>query len=370
MNGKRKRNRNILIKPVSGACNMQCEYCFYQDEMKHREVASYGKMSLETLEVLLEKFLAATSGDCVISFQGGEPTLAGLDFYRQAVELEHKYNIHGCSISNVIQTNGFLIDEEWADFFQKEKFLVGISLDGMGRIHDKYRKDTLGEGTFGRVMQAIDILKAHQVEFNILTVVTKESAKSIEKIYRFFKKQGLVYQQYIPCLESLGEDRGDNACVMSVAEYAEFLKRLFDCWYRDMITEDYVYVRYFENLAGMLKGCPPEQCALAGTCQEQWIIEADGSVYPCDFYVLDQWRLGSVWEQSVEELEEKRKESGFVEESELLMEECDTCAYYALCRGGCKRERIIEKGRGKAYYCHALKEFFAYSLERLYGLLN
>ena len=164
---------SLLIKPASGGCNMRCAYCFYHDEAHNRAVASYGHMSLSTLEVLIKKSLDYADGQCTFGFQGGEPTLRGLEFFQQAVEFQRRYNVKNVKILNAIQTNGLTLDSSWASFFKKNNFLIGLSLDGPKAIHDGSRKDTNGRGTFSRTMRAAQLLQSHSVDLNILTVVTR-----------------------------------------------------------------------------------------------------------------------------------------------------------------------------------------------------
>lgn len=355
---------SLLIKPSSGGCNVRCKYCFYHDEQLNRETFSYGFMSEETLEVLIQKALEYATVHCSFGFQGGEPTLRGLDFFRRAVELQKKYNIHHAEIANAIQTNGLLIDNEWASFLHENHFLVGLSLDGAKDIHDQNRLDAEGKGTFNRVLQAAQKLSAHKVDFNLLTVVTNSTADSIGRIYHFFRRSGLLYQQYIPCLDPLGEVRGSSPYSLTPEKYAKFLKTLFDLWYRDVTEGRFIYIRYFENLVAMLLGRRPESCGLGGQCAIQNVVEADGSVYPCDFYCLDQWRLGNIREQGFQALKSCETAQRFLQEGCSGREECKNCAFLPLCRGGCRRDRE-PLGAGGNYFCSAYQEFFSYALPRL-----
>lgn len=200
---------NVLIKPASGLCNLQCTYCFYHDEANNRETKSYGFMTEETLEEIIKKTIESSDTGCTIAYQGGEPTLRGLEFFEKSVEFQEKYNRHGIKIHNAIQTNGTLLDEKWARFLAKNRFLVGISLDGTAFTHDRFRVNGQGEGTFGKVIETIELLKKYGVSFNILTVVNALTAKKIPQIYRFFSDQGYEYLQFIPCLNPLGKE-GEN----------------------------------------------------------------------------------------------------------------------------------------------------------------
>ncbi len=325
---------NFLIKPASGSCNIRCRYCFYHDIGENRDVASYGVMSYETLETLTRKALEAAEGSCAFGFQGGEPTLAGLGFFRKAVEFQKKYARPGLRVSNAIQTNGMAIDREWAEFLAENHFLVGLSMDGTKEIHDANRVGVKGEGTFSRVLRTAQLLTAKKVDFNILTVVTRQSAPHIGKIYSFFRRSGLRWLQFIPCLDPLGEERGSNPYSLTPEVYAKFLKDLFDLWYRDVKAGEFIYIRYFENLVGMVMGYRPESCGLSGRCVIQNVVEADGSVYPCDFYALDEWKLGNIRTDSIPEMMNGETARKFLQVPLEIPGECKACQFYGICRGG------------------------------------
>lgn len=363
---------SIMLKPASGLCNLRCKYCFYADEAANRETASYGMMSEDTLEQILKRTLAFAEGSCAIVFQGGEPTLAGLDFFRRAIELEKRWNIHQVPIHHSIQTNGTLLDRDWAAFFKEHNFLVGLSLDGNRRVHDANRLDAKGEGTFSQVTRAMELLKEFNVEFNVLTVVTRQTVPQIKQIYQFFARAGVEYQQYIPCLDPLEEEPGRQSYSLDEALYLKFLKDLFDCWYPEAKQGKLRYVRYFVGLMNLLAGNPPGVCEMNGVCSRQYVVEADGSVYPCDFYMLDQWRLGNLTTDSFEQLENKRTELAFIEGSRVYPQQCRSCKWAALCRGGCRRDRLVgENGKlGPNRYCSAFQEFFAYAAPRLMELVR
>lgn len=359
---------SLLIKPASGNCNMRCRYCFYADELDNREIRSYGKMSVDTMHTIVEKAMEYGDYECTIAFQGGEPTLAGLDFYRDLVAYVTAHeNPKKLKIHYALQTNGYLINEEWAAFLGENHFLVGVSLDGIKEIHDRYRLDAAGKGTYQRVISAIRLLEKHQVEYNILTVVTAATARNGQKIYNYFKKNHFGYQQYIECLDPIGEEPGQHEYSLTPEKYGEFLKSMFDAWYLDMRSGTYVYNRYFENLMMIMAGQQPESCNMRGVCGKQWVFEADGSVYPCDFYALDQWRLGNIQENSFEEMDEKRDELGFIQWSMRQQEDCQKCRWFGLCRNGCRRNRepVTAEHTNRNYFCKSYQMFFEYAYPRL-----
>lgn len=357
---------NILLKPASSACNLRCSYCFYADEAGIRAVPSYGMMPEAVSRALIEKAAGAAEGSVAFLFQGGEPTLAGLDFYRDFVACARQTVPARLEVQYAIQTNGTLLDEAWCRFFRENRFLVGLSLDGNRECHDRFRRDGAGKGTYERVARAARLLERTGVEYNVLTVVTGYLAKHVRSVFAALCGGGFRYQQYIPCLDPLEEARGGQGYSLTPAQYESFLKTLFDLWYRELEQGRYWSIRYFDNLVWMLDGYPPEQCSMGGCCGLQYLVEADGGVYPCDFYGLDQFRLGNILENSWAELDRAREELGFIQASRRVPEECQSCQWYPLCRNGCRRDRLTDGDRlGRNYYCRAYAGFFAYAIQRL-----
>lgn len=362
---------NVLIKPASSACNMRCAYCFYRDVAGNREHAFEGMLSLEQMEQIIAAAVEYAEGICSFAFQGGEPTLAGLDFFRQVVALEEKYRRPGLQIRNAIQTNGFCIDEEWVEFLGKNDFLVGLSLDGPAELHDLNRRDNQGKRTHDRIMKTVRLFEKHKVEYNILCVVTGKNAKSIQRIYQFYKKQNFKWLQFIPCLEPLEQERGEESYHLSVRNYGDFLIRIFDLWYQDLQKGEYVSIRHLDNWLAILLGEPPESCDMIGHCSVQFVIEGDGGVYPCDFYVLDQWRLGTVGEQSFAELAQSDTAKRFIQTSLAVPEKCRACLAYRVCRNGCRRNRLEVGGMASEnYYCDAYRRFFTERAKELQGAIG
>lgn len=360
---------NILIKPASGNCNMRCDYCFYYDTMSKREQPSYGFMSTATLEAVTAKVLAYAEGSCTFAYQGGEPTLCGLDFFRKAIEYQEQYNVNGVKIFNALQTNGYRLDQEWARFFARNKFLVGVSLDGGPKQHDHYRKSVSGEGTFFRIMKNIEMLRKEQVEFNILSVVNAKTAPAIKKTYEFYRKNHLDYLQFIACLDPLDEEPGGREYSLTPEVYGQFLIDLFDLWFRDLQQGKQPYIRHFENYIAVLMGQMPESCDMRGICGMQYVVEADGAVYPCDFYVIDKYRLGNFSTDTVLQIDKAREESRFIQDSMAKEAACETCRYLMLCRGGCRRTRLADRDHHQ-YFCRSYQMFFETCLPRLAEVAN
>lgn len=355
----------FLIKPASSACNMTCSYCFYCAIAENRESFSTGMMRPETLETLVRKGLAYADDYCCFAFQGGEPTLAGLPFFEKLIELQKQYNTKNVRIQNCIQTNAYAIDDDWAAFLAKNDFLIGVSLDGPREIHDLNRRDRTGSGTFARVMKSIRTLERHRAQFNILSVVTGNSARHIRKIYQFYKKSGFSYLQFIPCLEPLEDERGSTRTYLSPDDYAAYLCTLFDLWYEDYINGRYISIRHIDNYIHLLMGHAPEACSMRGVCSVQLVVEGDGSVYPCDFYAYDEWRLGSILTDDVASLLTGDAAKAFLAPSRAVPEKCRACAYAPLCRNGCRRDRVLQDGILTNYYCEAYRRFFAHAAPRM-----
>jgi len=323
-------------------------------------------MSEETLEQVVKKALAHASKSCTIAFQGGEPTLRGLDFYKTLIELQKKYNVLDIEIQNSIQTNALELDDEFIIFLAENSFLTGISLDGNKTAHNAYRKTASGADTFFDVLDTIGRFDKYRAEYNILTVVNAMTGKKADKIYYFYKKNGMEFLQFIPCLDPLNEAPGGSGHSLTPEVYGKFLCELFDLWYDDFWDMTNPYIRRFENYIAILLGHGAESCDMRGVCGDQYVVEADGEVYPCDFYVLPEYGLGNLNDKTFDEIDEKRKDIGFVEYSQKIRESCVSCRYYPICRGGCRRHRLISDGdKTLNYFCDAYKKFFGHALDRL-----
>ncbi len=358
------RGISILIKPASGRCNLACRYCFYHDVTEKRIVPDFGMMSPETLEVLVKKALAMDLDMVNFAFQGGEPSLVGLPFYRKLIEFVARYNTKGIKVNYAMQTNGMLMDEEWAKFLGENKFLVGISIDGTKDIHDLNRVDPKNKGTYNRVIQAAKLMDKHNVDYNVLTVVTKNVAKHVTKVYNNLKKQGFRYLQFIPCLDELGSAPESHVYSLTPEDYGMFLDTLFNAWYNDLKTGKQISIRMFDNLVGMAMGYPAESCDMREGCSVNLIVEADGSAYPCDFYVLDEWKLGNIVDDDLQAMLISDVGKKFVLESFELIEDCRNCEYFWLCQGGCRRH---SDGKN-LYFCEAYKHFYGKNTGKIHEL--
>ncbi len=355
---------SIMIKPASSLCNLRCEYCFYSNVSDIREVKSFGIMTPDTSHNLIKAALDFADGCSIaFAFQGGEPLIAGLDYFHHFVEEVNTLNQNNSKIFYGLQTNGTLITNEWAKFFHDHSFLIGLSLDGNKKAN-KFRVDENGENAYERIIKASGILKRHNVDFNILTVLTGYCADHIDEIYASLTRMGFKYLQFIPCLRPFG-DESENEMYMTQRQYAKFLIHGFNAYVKDYVRHDYTSVRYFDNLVHLYLGNPTEQCGMCGHCMHQFVIEGNGNVYPCDFYCTDEWLLGNINDSDFDTLAHCDKADSFLRESIPFDERCKKCRYFPLCRGGgCKR---LKNDRD---YCESYKSFFSACLPLFRVFIN
>lgn len=361
------KHLNFLIKPASSLCNMRCRYCFYADEASLRSQSSAGMMTREEADLLIREAFANLDpqGEITFSFQGGEPTLAGLDFFRHFMGQVEALCPRGGRVHYALQTNGLLLDADWADFLARHQVLVGISLDGTKDIHDGARLDASGKGTWNRVTAALHLLQQRGVQVNLLCVVGRAAARSPQKIYRNLKKLGIRHLQFIACLDPMQDERGGQPWSLTPQAYGRFLCELFDVYYQDWKDGDYTSIRLFDDYVHLAMGLPSGTCATSGSCGAYYVIEGDGSVYPCDFYALDEWKMGVIGQTPLAELAGCERARTFLQQGELKPDDCASCPWYQLCFGGCKRDWVRNGTRLENYLCPAFRTFFAYAAPRL-----
>lgn len=328
---------SVLIKPASGLCNIRCQYCFYANVSSLREVDSYGKMSLETMTKMIENiFVDLENGDqLTLAFQGGEPTLAGLNYFQKMVETVQNQS-KKVQVNYALQTNGLLITEKWCQFLKEHHFLVGLSIDGHPLYHDLHRLDTKGKGTFQRVLLTKKLFDQYQIDYNVLCVLTNPLAKEAKKVYRFLQKENIQYLQFIPCLDELyAEKRSSYA--LTPERFASFYQQILKFWLKELNEGTYRSIKLFDDVFHLFRTKQVNACGLTGSCQIQYVIEADGSVYPCDFYVLDDYRLGYIQEKTLKHLFEEAISVQFLCEPYQTEAFCQSCPFLTSCHGGCKR---------------------------------
>ena len=326
---------NIMLKPASSLCNMRCRYCFYADVAVHRETPSYGMMAAEPRDALLRTvFSELSAGDRVqFIFQGGEPTLAGLPFFRTFVAKAKAHE--GVSVSFSLQTNGLLIDDEWCEFLKENRFLVGLSCDLLRTAHDDARRDASDKGTLTRVLRTLVLFKRHGIDFNVLCTLTPAVARHPEGVWREITRLGIDYVQFTPCLAP--EDGTSSPYALTPEAFASFYTRLFALWYTDYRKGICRSVKLFDDVVNLLLLGRPTACGMNGVCTPQLVIEADGSAYPCDFYCTDDYRLGSITDTTVSTLLASPAARAFATRKREPHALCEGCRYRTFCGGGCPR---------------------------------
>ena len=330
-------NISLLLKPVSSLCNMKCKYCFYLDESVNRATAVYGLMSSELAKKIVDNVMIDLSeGDVLsIAFQGGEPTLAGLGFFTEVTEyIRCHASARSIKVDFSIQTNGLLLDVAWCDFLKKNDFLVGLSIDGPKEINDQTRIDKNGLGTFDRIMAAKKLLDSFSVRYNVLLTLTQQMAQSPELVWKFILENKIEYVQFMPCLKT---SAASEDIAVTPELYASFYMKIYDLWNGSF--EDSVRIKLFSDLEDIARFGRCKTCGLMGNCQLQLVVEADGSVFPCDFYALDEYCIGNLKDSSVRKLIFSKRVKDYLSLKAELPNHCDDCEYFDICGGGCRRMR-------------------------------
>jgi len=357
---------NLLVKPTGAVCNLDCKYCYFlSKEMLYP--GSRFRMADELLEEYIKQMIESQNfPEVSISWQGGEPTLMGLDFFRRSIELENKYKKQDSIITNTLQTNGILIDDEWCKFFKENKFLIGLSIDGTKELHDYYRVDRGGHGTFEKVVKAARLMQKYDVDFNLLTTVNSKNADYPLEIYRFFRDELKArFIQLIPIVErdnDTGFQEGSNVTDRSVTaeQWGNFLITIFDEWVRKDVGE--VYVLMFDAALASWYGHSPAVCIFAEKCGNALVMEHNGDLYSCDHFVEPKYFLGNILEQHMTDLIISDKQLKFGnDKSDTLPKYCINCEVRFACHGECPKNRFIETPAGEPglnYLCEGYKKFF------------
>lgn len=365
----------VMAKPTGSVCNIDCTYCFYlEKEALYPERNKNWRMSDETLECYIRQHIEAQMGETVtFAWQGGEPTMMGLPFFRRVVALSNQY-ARGKKIEHALQTNGMLVDEEWARFFAEEHFLVGISIDGPAHLHNQYRVNRAGKGTHDKVMAAIALLKKHRVEFNTLTVVGKHNVGHPREVYDFLLATGSRHIQFIPLVERVSSDEssllqlvmpGESAARLASWtvpswQFGDFLNQIFDIWIRRDVER--VIVQMFEVALAAWMGQPPVLCVHSPTCGHAFALESNGDLYNCDHYVYPEHKLGNIHHSDIKTLNNSEQAIAFGQaKRETLTAECRSCEFRFVCHGGCPKHRFAVSPSGHLghnYLCAGYKHFF------------
>ena len=362
----------VMAKPVGSRCNMRCTYCYYLDKGKYSENKKQTRMSFDLLEKLIRQTVAASPGPVVsFTWHGGEPTLAGLDFYKKALELEKKYLPKGWEAWNNLQTNGLLLNEGWCRFLKENRFDVGLSIDGSREVHDLNRRLPGGAGTFERVSASIRRLREAGVEPDLLCTVNEISQNRPLEVYRALRDTGCIWAQFIPVVIRSGEGAAPGS--VSPEGYGSFLTAVFDEWVRhDLGVLD---VQLFAEMARIMAGGQASLCWMSPTCGHVLIAEEDGAVYSCDHFVDPEHRLGTLRDGSLARMAGGEFQRAFgLGKREKLTDECRACPYLRFCNGGCPKDRFglsAEGQPGQYWLCPGLKAFFAHAqpvLERVMAM--
>ena len=372
--GEILRPFHIMAKPVCGTCNLDCRYCYYT--MKPRELYPDTKtflMSDDLLASYTRQYLEANPERCEFGWQGGEPTLAGKDFFRRAVAYQKEFVRPGQVVTNGLQTNGTLLDDEWCAFFAEHKFLVGISLDGPPQVHNAFRVDRAGQPTFDRAWAGLELLKKNGVEFNVLVTINRANAPHAGNIYRYFVNRGIRYLQFIPILERKpGTDEPTDFSVTAEA-YGRLLLDVFEQWSARDVGR--VSVRFFDNVLHTIVFDRATTCVQSERCASAYILEFNGDLYACDHFVYPEWRIGNLAETPLADLVRSPRLEEFAALKTDLPAECRDCEYLKYCWGGCpKHHRPIGTSPGRhSHFCEGYRMFFRRALgdmERIAGYVR
>lgn len=354
---------SLLIKPASADCNLACDYCFYLDRLSLYPQTKKHRMDAKTLDILIKSYMATHQIQYAFAWQGGEPTLMGLDFFKSAVALQQKYNNHSKPILNHLQTNGIAITDEFARFISQQKFLVGISLDGPSSVHNMHRKYVSGIGSHKEVIKAISRLRSAAVDINVLTMVTRVNASSGSKLYQYLREEGFDHHQYIPCVEFL-RDKSLAPFALKPGQWGEFLCGLYDEWEKEGLGK--VSIRYFDALLYNLATRENILCHMGKNCNLYFVVEFNGDVYPCDFYVYGDLKLGNICHDSWEKLVNSEKYITFGRNKSDWHADCVRCRYLDICGADCPKNRVgVGSGRKKSWLCEDYMMFFDHAIDGL-----
>jgi len=379
--GKSPQGIHVVAKPIGPVCNLNCEYCFYLEKKALFGSNEQYRMSDEVLRSFITNYIASQPTPVVeFVWQGGEPTLLALDFFKRVIELQKPFASLK-TITNSLQTNGTLLDDEWCTFLKKHNFMVGISLDGPKEIHNRYRLDRKGKGTFNQVLRGLRLLQKHKVDYNVLASVARETAKHPLEVYRFLKKEGVEFIQFTPIVERMldtdsrryglrlagpavldREEQQTELTPWSVIpeEYGDFLIDVYEEWVRHDVGT--VFVMNFEWALNAWIGNPSPVCIHAKQCGRCVVMEHNGDVYSCDHCVYPEYRVGNILKDSLAQIVERSCSSGFgVMKETALPRRCRECEVRAACEGGCPKHRFAKthyNEPGLHYLCAGYKKFF------------
>ncbi|MFZ1290468.1 MAG: anaerobic sulfatase-maturation protein [Melioribacteraceae bacterium] len=369
---------HIMTKPTGPLCNLDCTYCFYLEKEKIYPNTKHWSMNYEVLENYIKQYISAQSvNEITFSWQGGEPTILGIEFFQKAIDLQKKYS-NGKNIFNSFQTNGILLNDDWGKILSENNFLVGISIDGPKEIHDKYRVFKGGQNSFDQVLNGISILKKHNVEFNTLTCVQKDNSLKPLEVYNFLKEIGSGFIQFIPVIERRTKSKNTNVLELispnytgdaeitewsvKSLQYGKFLSAIFDEWVKNDVGK--IFVQIFDLSLESWIGEQPSLCVFRETCGSAMALEHNGDLYSCDHYVYQENKLGNIMTEALEKLVDSNKQLKFGLDKKInLTKYCRNCEFLFACNGECPKHRFIKSPDGEGglnYLCAGYKYFFSH----------
>jgi len=368
---------HVIAKPIGPICNLNCAYCFYLEKESLYPKNESWRMSHQTLEAYVRQYIEAqppTVEEIDFAFQGGEPTLLGLDFFHRVLQLQAKYAPAGKRIHNSLQTNGVLVDDRWCEFLREHKFLVGLSIDGPAEMHNKYRRDKQGRGTFDRVIRAMQCLRKHGVEFNALCCVNRHNGDLPVQVYRFLRDSGVEFMQFIPIVERLktaqsptespptSPEELSGARSVLPEQFGRFLIGVFDEWILHDVGR--VFVRDFDQALAAWAGVGASLCVYTKHCGRAVAVEHNGDLYSCDHFVDPEHKLGNIHQRAIAELANLPRQQQFgLDKHQKLPEVCRRCRWLFICNGACPKDRFVIAPDGEPglnYLCEGYKMFFAH----------
>lgn len=369
---------HLMAKPTSFHCNIGCDYCFYLEKENFIKADAGGKpcyaMSDDVLRNYIKNYIASQpTAEVEFAWQGGEPTMAGLPFFKKALIYQQRFS-KGKTIRNSLQTNGVLLDEQWCKFLKENNFLVGLSVDGPEELHNAYRVTKTGQPTFKMVMRAVELLHKYAVDFNTLTVVNNINVKHPKAVYEFLKSINSTFHQYIPVIESRAYQGAGNISTITVdnsteallpfsvdAEaYGDFMNSIFDEWVRKDVST--IYIQMFESALAAWAGYQPSLCIFRQSCGDAMVIEQNGDIYSCDHYVYNDYKVGNILTGKLNKIHDSKKQQKFGRDKGKLSSDCLVCKYKVACHGGCPKHRLTTDKNGVPHniLCQGYKKIFSH----------
>ncbi len=348
----------VMLKPAGAACNLRCDYCYYLDKKELYPGYRTQLMSDELLDKFTRQYLESqTMSEVMFTWHGGETLLRSIDFYRKALALQKKY-ARGRRIDNSLQTNGTLLTDEWCNFFREHNFLIGISVDGTREMHDRYRKNAEGKTSFDKVLQGVELLQKHGVEFNIMATVNDYNVDYPLEFYRYLKTLS-QFIQFTPIVERFPNGEVTPWSVPS-EKWGKFLCDIFDEWVRSDVGQ--IFVQYFDSTLANWMGVAPGVCTLAKTCGHAGVMEFNGDVYSCDHFVFPEYKLGNIHSKTLTAMMYSDRQQQFGQDKyNKLPAQCRACKFLFACNGECPKNRIAKTAEGEeglSYLCQSYYEFF------------